>query len=190
MMIWPSGKESAFTIQETQETSCLVPGLERSSEWKDPLQASAWKTPWTEEPGGLQSLGTRWVGHDRARRTCDRAVLCAILVGPLLAGEACCPFCLCYRLGTRESLWWSREEGAKKKGSRSWSFLWPVPSLQKMGVVGAAGLEQFLWERIKVEEKLGILVEGLLQLRAAKARLLQLFFQKGIWNISPKISEE
>ena len=52
-----------------------------------------------------------------------------------------------------------------------------------MGVVGAAGLEQFLWERIKVEEKLGILVEGLLQLRAAKARLLQLFFQK-VFEIS------
>ena len=24
----------------------------------------AWKTPWTEEPGGLQSMGLRRVGHD------------------------------------------------------------------------------------------------------------------------------
>ena len=24
----------------------------------------AWKIPWTEEPGGLQSLGSRRVGHD------------------------------------------------------------------------------------------------------------------------------
>ena len=24
----------------------------------------AWKTPWTEEPGGLQSMGSRRVGHD------------------------------------------------------------------------------------------------------------------------------
>ena len=23
----------------------------------------AWKIPWTEEPGGLQSLGSRGVGH-------------------------------------------------------------------------------------------------------------------------------
>ena len=26
----------------------------------------AWKTPWTEEPGRLQSMGSRRVGHDRA----------------------------------------------------------------------------------------------------------------------------
>ena len=26
----------------------------------------AWKIPWTEEPGGLQSMGSRRVGHDSA----------------------------------------------------------------------------------------------------------------------------
>ena len=26
--------------------------------------ALAWKTPWTEEPGGLQSMGSQKVGHD------------------------------------------------------------------------------------------------------------------------------
>ena len=26
--------------------------------------ALAWKTPWTEEPGGLQSMGSHRVGHD------------------------------------------------------------------------------------------------------------------------------
>ena len=26
----------------------------------------AWKIPWTEEPGGLQSVGSLRVGHDRA----------------------------------------------------------------------------------------------------------------------------
>ena len=25
----------------------------------------AWKTPWMEEPGGLQSMGSLRVGHDR-----------------------------------------------------------------------------------------------------------------------------
>ena len=24
----------------------------------------AWKIPWTEEPGGLQSMGSQGVGHD------------------------------------------------------------------------------------------------------------------------------
>ena len=40
--------------------------------WEDPLEEGmathssilAWKSPWTEEPGGLQSLGSQRVGHD------------------------------------------------------------------------------------------------------------------------------
>ena len=31
-----------------------------------PLQYFAWKIPWTEEPGGLQSMGSLRVGHDWA----------------------------------------------------------------------------------------------------------------------------
>ena len=27
---------------------------------------TAWKIPWTEEPGGLQSMGSQRVGHDLA----------------------------------------------------------------------------------------------------------------------------
>ena len=40
--------------------------------WEDPLEkamapyssALAWKIPWMEEPGGLQSMGLLGVGHD------------------------------------------------------------------------------------------------------------------------------
>ena len=40
--------------------------------WEDPLEkemaiqssAIAWKIPWTEEPGRLQSVGSQRVGHD------------------------------------------------------------------------------------------------------------------------------
>ena len=40
--------------------------------WEDPLEKEmavhsstlAWKIPWTEEPGGLQSMGSLRVGHD------------------------------------------------------------------------------------------------------------------------------
>ena len=31
----------------------------------------AWKTPWTEEPGGLQCLGFQTVGHDRSNLALD-----------------------------------------------------------------------------------------------------------------------
>ena len=38
----------------------LIPGLERSLEKEMATHASilAWKIPWTEEPGGLQSMGS------------------------------------------------------------------------------------------------------------------------------------
>ena len=40
--------------------------------WEDPLEEGkaphssilAWRIPWTEEPGGLQSVGSQRVGHD------------------------------------------------------------------------------------------------------------------------------
>ena len=44
----------------------------RSLDWEDPLEKEmatqssvlAWKIPWTEEPGRLQSSGSQRVGHD------------------------------------------------------------------------------------------------------------------------------
>ena len=37
----------------------LIPGSERSpgGEHGNPLRVPAWRNPWTEEPGGLQSVG-------------------------------------------------------------------------------------------------------------------------------------
>ena len=40
--------------------------------WEDPLEEAwqpsilAWRIPWTEEPGGLQSMGSQRAGHDRS----------------------------------------------------------------------------------------------------------------------------
>ena len=56
------------SVQETQETWV------RSLGWEDPLEKEmathssmlAWKIPWTEEPGGLQSMASRRVWHKRA----------------------------------------------------------------------------------------------------------------------------
>ena len=44
----------------------------RSLGWEDPLEKEmathssilAWEIPWTEEPGGLQSMGLQRVRHD------------------------------------------------------------------------------------------------------------------------------
>ena len=53
-------------LPTTQETRV------RSLDWEDPLEKEmathssvlAWKIPWTEEPGGLQSMGSQAVGYD------------------------------------------------------------------------------------------------------------------------------
>ena len=51
------------TMQETRVRSLV---------WEDPLEKEmatyssifAWKVSWTEEPGGLQSMGLQRVGHN------------------------------------------------------------------------------------------------------------------------------
>ena len=32
----------------------------------NPLPRLAWRIPWTEKPGGLQSMGSQGVGHERS----------------------------------------------------------------------------------------------------------------------------
>ena len=51
------------TVQETRVQSL---GREDLLEKKMSPHSStlAWKIPWTEEPGGLQSMGSHRVGHD------------------------------------------------------------------------------------------------------------------------------
>ena len=53
-------------MQETQETQVQSLGQEDPQEEGMATHSStlAWKTPWTEEPGGLQSMESRRVGHD------------------------------------------------------------------------------------------------------------------------------
>ena len=49
-----------------QETELPFLGLEDSLEEGMATHSCilAWKIPWTEEPGGLQSTGSQRVGHD------------------------------------------------------------------------------------------------------------------------------
>ena len=56
------GKESACNAGDLAS----VPGLGRSlGEGNgNPLQCLAWRIPWTEEPGRLQSMWSQRVGHD------------------------------------------------------------------------------------------------------------------------------
>ena len=60
--------QTVKSLPPTQETQNHFLGRE------DPLEKGmathssilAWRTPWTEEPGGLQSIGSQRAGHDQS----------------------------------------------------------------------------------------------------------------------------
>ena len=57
---------------DCKASACNAETRVRSLSWEDPLEKemaihssiTAWKIPWTEEPGRLQSMGSQRVGHD------------------------------------------------------------------------------------------------------------------------------
>ena len=59
-----------------QESACDVGDPVPSLGWEDPLEKGmathssflAWRIPWTEDPGGLQSMGSQRGGHDWATK--------------------------------------------------------------------------------------------------------------------------
>ena len=62
------GLRICLLMQETEEMRVRFPGWEDPMEEKMATRSSilAWKIPWTEEPGGLQSMGLQRLGHDWA----------------------------------------------------------------------------------------------------------------------------
>ena len=59
-------------LPPVQETQCSIEPSVRSLGWEDPLEEVMaitivfllGESPWTEEPDGLQSMGSQRVGHD------------------------------------------------------------------------------------------------------------------------------
>ena len=65
--------DSSLVAQRLKHLPVMQETWVRSLGREDPLEKEmslrssifAWRTPWTEEPGGLQSTGSQRVGHDR-----------------------------------------------------------------------------------------------------------------------------
>ena len=65
-MCWGLVLQKVTNLPAMQETQV------QSLDWEDPLEKGmtthssilVWSIPWTEEPGGLQSMGSQTVGHD------------------------------------------------------------------------------------------------------------------------------
>ena len=65
------GGSGVKNLPAMQETSVLTLGLEDPLEKKMATHSSilAWRIPWTEEPGGQQSMGLQRVRHDLGAKT-------------------------------------------------------------------------------------------------------------------------
>ena len=66
------GPQASLVVQSVKNLPAMQETRVRSLGWKDPLEKEvethssvlAWRIPWTEKPGGLQSTGSQRVGHD------------------------------------------------------------------------------------------------------------------------------
>ena len=63
---WLRGKESTCQYRRCRRLWARPQGWEELLEKEVATRSSvlAWKIPWTEEPGGLQAMGSQSVGHD------------------------------------------------------------------------------------------------------------------------------
>ena len=64
-MEFPGGSDGNAFVYNVGDLGS-IPGLGRSPGKEMAIHSStiAWKIPWTEEPGRLQSMGSQRVGHD------------------------------------------------------------------------------------------------------------------------------
>ena len=68
--------ETILAAQTIKYLSTMQEIQVQSLGWEDPLQKGmathssilAWRIPWTEEPGWLQSMGSQRVGHNQATK--------------------------------------------------------------------------------------------------------------------------
>ena len=69
-----AASETSLVAQTVKHLPTMQETWVRSLGQEDPLAKEmaihsstlAWKVPWTEEPGRIQSMGLQRVGHDRA----------------------------------------------------------------------------------------------------------------------------
>ena len=104
---WRLLTEACFSSSPGEESACNVedlgslPGLGRSLEKEMAIHSSilAWRTPWTEEPGRKQSVGSKRVGHDWATNTLP-------LLGtfPAVTIKSGSRFCYMFLMGQNHSL--------------------------------------------------------------------------------------
>ena len=74
--------------QLVKNPSAMQETLVRSLDWEDPLEKGtvthssilAWRVPWTEEPGGLESMGLQKVADTTAQVKTDQRYCMLIML--------------------------------------------------------------------------------------------------------------
>ena len=69
---WVPSCRVSLVAQRLKHLPAMRETWVQSLGWEDPLEKEmathssvlVWRIPWTEEPGGLQSMGSQRVGHD------------------------------------------------------------------------------------------------------------------------------
>ena len=62
---WPSGKDPSVNSRDTKYMGSISGSWRTSEEEMATLSSSfAWEISWTEDPGGLSSIGLQSVGHN------------------------------------------------------------------------------------------------------------------------------
>ena len=82
---------ASLVTQMVKNPPAMQQNWVRSLGWEDPLEESmlnhssilAWKIPWTEEPGRLQSMGSQGVRHNGATVHTHKSILWFSIINAL-----------------------------------------------------------------------------------------------------------
>ena len=128
----------------TQETWVRSLGQEDPLEKEMAILSSilTWRTPWTEEPGGLRSMGSQRVGHDWVTNT-THLELSLIYLGfrKLLVKHPS------FNHPWWSKLWPNSQKRKNKKTGGRWTmgFLVAPPFLRTLGLLESNFLPGFSW---------------------------------------------
>ena len=96
---------ASLVVQRVKRLPAMWETWVQSLGWEDPLEKEmtthsstlAWKIPWMEEPGRLQSMGSQRVGHDWAISLTHSILKRRVKLKPLLQATPGADFILCTR---------------------------------------------------------------------------------------------
>ena len=124
--------------------------------WKDPLEKGmathssilAWRIPWTEEPGALQSVGSQRVGHEWATTTNIMNISCYSFCSSILDMGFLVAQMVKNRTAMQET--WVRSLGWEdplKKGTTTYSSIlaWRIPWTEEAGRLQSMGSQSRTW---------------------------------------------